>query len=62
MTSGASDYSPMDGTELEMLARLEAGLTDGFPGTDPSPPPVQDHRKTFWERVREIFTCAKGVD
>ena len=52
-------------TELEMLARLGAGLTDGFPGTDPSPepaPPVQDHRKTFWERVREIFTYAKAVD
>ena len=69
MTPEKSDESPIDPAELEMHARVEIGLIDPFPGYDAMKPPVpastapiQEHRTSWRETLKTIFTYAHTVD
>jgi hypothetical protein len=64
-----SDQSPIDPAELEMHVRVEIGLIDPFPGYDAMKPPVpastapiQEHRTSWRETLKTIFTYAHTVD
>ena len=69
MTPEKSDQSPIDPAELEMHARLEIGLIDAFPCYDAVKPPVpastapiREHRTSWRETLKTIFTYAHTVD
>jgi AAHS family benzoate transporter-like MFS transporter len=68
MTPEKSDQSPIDPAELEMHARVEIGLIDAFPGYDAMKPPapastapIQEHRTSWRETLKTIFTYAAGA-
>jgi hypothetical protein len=69
MTPEKSDPAPIDPAQFEMRARLEIERIDAFPGHDALPPPVpapiapvQEHRTSWRETLKAIFTYAHTVD
>jgi hypothetical protein len=59
----ASDRMEAERLDLEMHARLEAGLIETFPESDPvsaiQPAPTVEHHKpessSFWQVIKTIF-------
>ncbi len=57
----AADRKEAEKLDLEMHARLEAGLIDTFPASDPvsavQPAPSVELRKSpsFWQAIKSIF-------
>ena len=59
----ASDRMEAERLDLEMHARLEAGLIETFPESDPvsvaQPAPTVEHHKpeslSFWQAIKTIF-------
>jgi hypothetical protein len=58
-----SDRREAERLELEMHARLEAGLIDTFPASDPvsaiQPAPTAEHQHrespSFWQAIKTVF-------
>jgi hypothetical protein len=59
----AADRREAERLDLEMHARLEAGLSDGFPASNPvsatQPAPTVEHqhreRPSFWQAIKTMF-------
>jgi hypothetical protein len=55
----ASDREEAERFDLEMQARLEAGLIDTLPASDPvsatQPAPAVRERPSFWQAVKTMF-------
>ena len=55
----ASDREKAERFDLEMHARLEAGLIDTLPASDPvsaaQPAPAVRERPSFWQAVKTMF-------
>lgn len=58
---GAADRMEAERLDLEMHARLEAGLIDAFPASDPvsaaqlAPNVEHDRRSSFWQAMTRMF-------
>ena len=52
-----SDRREAERRDLEMHARLEAGLTDTFRTSDPAPTVEHQHRQgpSFWQAIKTMF-------
>jgi hypothetical protein len=69
MTPEKSDQAPIDPAELEMHTRLEIERISAFLGHQAMQPPVpaptapiQEHRTSWRETLKAIFTYAHTVD
>ena len=58
----AVDRSEADRLDLEMHARLEAGLIDSFPASNavsaaqPAPTVERHESQSFWQAIKKIFS------
>jgi hypothetical protein len=57
----AADRREAERLDLEMRARLEAGLIDGFPASDavspaqPAPTTEPHESASFWQAIKKMF-------